>query len=104
MTFGCSPDRPLDRRGGVRREPEAQSVVEPLDRPRECEVPFLDEVEQRNVAMCVLAGDPGDEPQIGLDQKPLRTLVSGFLTTEELSLLGPSEKWHSSESAGVKGQ
>ena len=40
MTLRRLPDRPLDRQGGIGRELETQSVVEPLDRPGECQVPF----------------------------------------------------------------
>src|SRR6266511_234207 len=79
-------------------------MVELLDRSREREVPFLDEVEQRNVAMGVLTGDPEDETQVSLDQKSFRTLVSGFLATEELALLGVRENRHAADSAEVKGE
>src|SRR2546423_9681714 len=54
--------------------------------------------------MRVLAGDPDDERQVSLDQKPFRTLVSGFPATEERALLGLRENRHPSESAEVKGE
>src|SRR5207247_5112269 len=104
MALGCYLDRSPDRRRGVRGEPETQAVVELVNRPCECEVSFLDEVEQRNVVMCVLTGDPDDEPEVSLDQKPFRTLVSGVPATEERALLGLRENRRSSESAGVEGE
>src|SRR4029077_1330852 len=104
MTFRRSPDRLLDHQGGIGREPETQSVIEPLDRPRECQIPFLDEVEHRNVVMRVLTGDPDAQTQIGLDQNPLGTLVSGFLTTKELTLFSPRQHRHPAYSAGVQRQ
>src|SRR4029077_21061744 len=59
---------------------------------------------ERNVVMCVLPGDPDDETQVGLDQKPFRTLVSGVPATEERALLSLRENRHPSESVGVKGE
>jgi hypothetical protein len=91
VTLRRFSDRARDRQGGIGRELETQSVVESLDRSCERQVPFLDEVEQWNIVMRVLAGDPDHETEIGLDQKSRRTLVSGFLATKELTLLRRGE-------------
>src|SRR5215204_7520643 len=101
MALRRSLDRVSDRQGGIRREPEPPPVVELLGRSREREVPFLDEVEQRNALTGVLTGDPDDETKVSLDQKPFCMLVAGCLATEEFPLLGPRENRHPFDSAGV---
>ena len=53
---------------GVGRELEALAVVELLDRPHQPEVALLDEVEQRQAAGLVLAGDRHHEAEVGLDE------------------------------------
>ena len=76
----------------------------PLKSLQRLNLEYVRSVEQRDVAMRVLTGDPDDEGQVSLDQKPFRTLVSGFPATEERALLGLRENRHPSESAEVKGE
>ena len=80
-------NRLLDPPRGIGRELEAHGVVELLDRSNQTEVPFLDEVEERNVGSGVVARDGHHEPQVRLDQFPLCRLVSLVLEAGELTFL-----------------
>ena len=71
----------------VRRELEAELVVELLDGAHEAEVPLLDEVEERHIGAPVVAGDGHDEAEVRLDQAHPRGVVAGVLAARELPLL-----------------
>ena len=75
-------------------------VVELLDRADEPEVALLDEVEQRARPARVVARDRHHEPQVRLDQLPLRGLVAGVLAARELALLRRREQARRRRSAG----
>jgi len=47
----------------------------------------LDQIEQRDAGLCVVAGDRHHEPEIPLDQPPLGLLVTLVLALGELALL-----------------
>jgi hypothetical protein len=78
------PDPP----GGVRRELVAHPVVELLHRPDEPEVPLLNEVEEGDARVHVVARDRHDEPQVRLDELALGGLVALVLPPRQLALLG----------------
>jgi hypothetical protein len=80
-------DRLPDPPGRVRRQLVPEPVVELLDGTDEAEVPLLDQVEQRDVGLRVVAGDRHHEPQVRLDQPPLRLFVALVLAPGELALL-----------------
>ena len=81
-------DRLADPPRRVRRELEAELVVELLDRPDQAHVPLLDQVEERHAGLRVVARDRHHEAQVALDQAPLRGLVAEVLAAGELALLG----------------
>ena len=80
--------RLADPPGRVRRELVAHLVVELLDRADEAEVALLDQVEERDARVHVVARDRHDEAEVALDQAPLRGLVALVLAPRELALLG----------------
>ena len=81
-----------DPPGRVRRELVAHLVVELLDRADQAEVALLDQVEERHAGLRVVARDRHHEPQVALDQAPLRELVAEVLAPRELALLGRREQ------------
>jgi hypothetical protein len=80
-------DRLANPPGRVRRQLEAERVVELLDRPDQAEVALLDQVEERHAGLRVVARDRHHETQVRLDQLPLRGLVAEVLEPRELALL-----------------
>src|SRR5438094_544178 len=94
---GASPSSPKRRLStcrirGERRtsaaESSAERSVSALAASGQAEVALLDQVEQRNAGLRVVAGDRHHEPQVRLDQLALRGLVSRVLEPGELALLG----------------
>ena len=85
-------DRLADPPRRVGRELVAHLVVELLDRADQAEVPLLDQVEERHAGLRVVARDRHHEPQVALDQAPLRELVAEVLAARELALLGGGQK------------
>src|SRR5205085_11874543 len=89
-------ERPCDRLpdppGRVGRELEAEPVVELLDGADEAEVPFLDEVEERDARLRVVARYRHHEAEVRRDQAALRGLVALVLEPRELALLGGGEQ------------
>ena len=69
-------DRLADPPGRVGRELEAHLVVELLDRADQAEVALLDQVEQRDAGLRVVARDRHHEPEVRLDQLALGGLVA----------------------------
>ena len=80
-------DRLADPPGRVGRKLVAHAVVELLDRADQAEVALLDQVEQRHAGPRVVARDRHHEPQVRLDQLPLRVFVALVLAARELALL-----------------
>ena len=80
-------DRLADPPGRIGRELVAELVVELLDRPDQAEVPLLDQVEQRDAGLRVVARDRHHEPEVRLDQLSLCGLVALVLAARELALL-----------------
>ena len=62
-------DRLADPPGGVGGELEPFAPVELLDRVNQAQVPFLDEVEERELGGLVFLGDGDHETQVGLDER-----------------------------------
>ena len=85
-------DRLADPPRRVRRELEAELVVELLDRPDEAHVPFLDQIQERHAGLRVVAGDRHHEAQVALDQALLGGLVAEVLAPGELALLGRGQQ------------
>ena len=81
-----------DPPGRVRRKLEAELVVELLDRPDQAEVALLDQVEQGHAGLRVVTRDRHHEPEVALDQLPLRRLVALVLEACELPLLRRREQ------------
>src|SRR6266550_6193194 len=77
------PDPP----GRIRRKLVAHLVVELLDRADQAEVALLDEIEERYARLRVVPGDRHHEPEVRLDQLPLRRLVAGVLPPRQLAFL-----------------
>src|SRR5581483_7231192 len=102
MTVCRLVDRLPDEQRCVRGELAPQAVVELLDRSRQRKVPLLDEVEERDVAIRVLARDPDHEAKVGLHQLALRSVVSRILATEELTLLLRREQRRAPHAAKVQ--
>ena len=82
-----SRDRLPDPPGRVRRELEAASPVELLDRADEPERALLDEVEEREALVAVVLRDRDDEPEVRLDHPLLRLHVAALDPLRELDLL-----------------
>jgi hypothetical protein len=80
-------DRLADPPRRVRGEPEAAPVVELLDRADEPDRAFLDEVQKREPATLVVAGDGDDEAQVALDHAPLGLEVAALHAARELEVL-----------------
>jgi len=80
-------DRLTNPPGGVRRKLEAELVVELLDRANQAQVALLDEVQERNAGLGVVARDRHHEPEVRLDQLALGRLVALVLQPGELALL-----------------
>ena len=95
-------DRLADPPRGVGRELEAELVVELLHRADQAEVALLDQVEQRHARLRVVARDRHHQPQVRLDQPPLRLLVAFVLAPRELALLGGREQPSVSDLADVE--
>ena len=95
-------DRLADPPGRVRRKLVAHLVVELLDRADQAEVALLDQVEQRDAGLRVVARDRHDEPEVRLDQPPLRLLVAGVLAPRELALLGAGQQRAAADRADVE--
>ena len=81
-----------DPPGRVGRKLVAHLVVELLDRADQPEVALLDQVEERHAGLRVVARDRHHEPQVALDQAPLRELVAEVLAPGELALLRRREQ------------
>ncbi len=81
-------DRLADPPGRVGRELVAERVVELLDRPDQAEVALLDQVEQRDAGLGVVARDRHHQAQVRLDQLLLGRLVALVLQARELAFLG----------------
>jgi hypothetical protein len=79
-------DRLADPPCRVGRKLEAELVVELLDRPDETQVALLNEVEKRHTGLRVIPCDRHHEPEVRLDQAPLRGLVAGVLASGQLTL------------------
>src|SRR5262249_60026548 len=71
----------------VRRELVAHPPVELLDRADQPEVAFLDQIEERDTSLRVVARDRHDEAQVAFDEPPLRFLVTFVLALGKLALL-----------------
>ena len=76
-------DALLDPVAGVGAEPRVHRRVEPLDRPQQAEVAFLDQVLQGQPLARVAAGDVHHQPQVGPHH-----LVAG-LGVADRDLCGP---------------
>src|SRR5579871_3260310 len=74
--------------GGIGTESEAAGGVELPDRAEQAEIPFLDEVRQRQPAIHVTAGDADHEAEIGFDQGAPRRLAAADLPGEGVALGG----------------
>jgi hypothetical protein len=73
--------------GRVGGELVAELPVELLDGTDQAEVALLDQVEQWNAGLRVVARDRHDQAQVALDQPLLRDLVARILAPGELALL-----------------
>ncbi len=94
------PDPP----GGVGRELVAEPVVELLHRADQAEVALLDQVEERHAGLRVVPCDRHHEPEVRLDQPPLRLLVARVLSPGELALLGAGQQRTATDLAHVQAQ
>ena len=54
--------------GGVGRKLVSQRIIELINRTKEAEITFLDEIKEKQPAVCILFCYTHDEPQIGFDQ------------------------------------
>src|SRR4051794_6033002 len=86
----------------VRRKLVAHLVVELLDRPDQAEVSLLDQIEERDARVHVVARDRHDEPEVRLDQLLLGLFVSRVLAPGELSLFLTREQRAVSDLADVE--
>src|SRR5919197_458291 len=91
-----------DPPGRVRRELVAHLVVELLDRADQPEIAFLDQIEERDAGLRVVARDRHDEPEVRLDQLLLRLLVALVLPSRELALLSGRQERPVADRADVK--
>jgi hypothetical protein len=91
-----------DPPGGVGRELEAEPVVELLDCADQPQVALLDQIQERHAGLGVVPGDGHDEPQVGLDELPLRLLVALVLPPGELALLGRRQQAAVADLANVE--
>src|SRR5690606_2421733 len=73
--------------GGVGGEAEAAFGIELFHRVDEAEVAFLDEVQQRQAAVDVAAGDLHDQAQVGNDHALARRLVAAPCAPREVHFL-----------------
>src|SRR5262249_31787770 len=94
----CLADPP----GRVRRKLVAELVVELLDRPDQAEVPLLDQVEQGDARLRVVARYRHYEPEVRLDQLLLRLLVALILSAGQLALLGGGQQRAVADRADVE--
>src|SRR5262245_10382693 len=80
-------DRLADPPGGVGRELVAELPVELLHGADQAEVALLDEVQERDAGLRVVARDRHHQAQVRLDQPLLGELVARVLAPGELALL-----------------
>jgi hypothetical protein len=95
-------DRLPDPPGRVRRQLVAHLVVELLHRADQAQVALLDQIEQRDARLRVVARDRHDEPEVRLDQLALRVLVPLVLPARELALLGGRQERAVADRADVE--
>lgn len=88
--------------GGIGRETEAALRIELSDRMNEAEIAFLDEVQQRQAAFEVLAGNPDDEAQVALDHALPRTAVAVAGPPAEHALLLGREQRRQADLAQIE--
>ena len=79
--------RLADPPGGVGREARAAVGLELARGVQQPDVAFLDQVEQGEPAVEIAAGDPDDEPQVGLDEPLLGLGVAGLDAAGQVLLL-----------------
>ncbi len=63
-------------------------IVEPLDRPHQPEVAFLDQIEQGHAAADVAPGDRHHQPQVRFDQAGLSGLAFDAGGDQDRPILG----------------
>ena len=80
---------PPDRIGD---ELEATRLVEPLDRLHQADVPFGNQLDERETIILVLAGNADHETQIGHDQFLFRLIVAGLGALEKFDLLFATQR------------
>src|SRR5205085_10604744 len=81
-------DRLTDPQGPVRRELEATTPVELLDRPNQAKHALLDKISHLEAVPLVAAGLRDDQTQVGGDHLLLGLEVAALDPLRELDLLG----------------
>ena len=92
----------LDPPGGIRGQLCTLFRIEPFDPFHEADVTFIDEVEQRQAEILIIARDLYHEPQVGFDHTLARFLIAAFDSFRERYFLVRRQQFNFADFAQVK--